>query len=409
MSTTEQGAASTTAAARPLQSRDFRWLLAGRGIDSLGNAMYPVGLGFGMLRLFDSVAALGLVVGAGSLGLVAFLLLGGVLADRLPRRQVLVTSNLLAAVAQAGIVAMVVADLRNLPALVVLSFVTGAAAAFDGPASTALTPSTLPPEALHRGNAMLATARQASRIGGAAGAGLITAFAGPVSVLVVNAVTFAAAGLCFARITTGTRPLRSEASTPLADLAEGWAEFRARTWVVVVASSFFVVNAVWMGAFLVLGVVISEDTIGPDGWGLVLASEGVGAILGGVLANRWQPSRPMLAAMLAATGSMLPVFVLGWWPNLPALLASGVVGGVGIMLFDVAWDTALQAHIPAERLARVSSWDLLFSVAAMPIGSFVVAPLGEAFGTTTVVRGAAVLAVVATLATLTSRDVRELR
>lgn len=393
----------------PLAHRDFRWLLVGRAVDSLGNAMYPIGLGFAMLRLFDSVAALGLVVGSGSLGMVLFLLAGGVLADRLPRRTVLVTSNLVAAGAQAGIVAMVLADLASLPALVVLSFVTGAAAAFDGPASMALTPQTLPADLLHRGNAMLSVWRRAGNIGGAVGAGFVTAAAGPSAALLVNAVTFAAAGLCFARVGVRAAPIREQATGILADLREGWDEFVARTWVWVVVAAFFVFNGAWMGGFHLLGLVIAERTFGPEGWGVVLGAEGVGAILGGLLANRWEPSRPMVVGMLGVTTSVLPMGVLAAWPAIVPLVVTSIVAGVGIMVFGVAWETALQRHVPPERLARVFSWDSVGSFAAIPIGSFLAGPLAEALGVRTVVWGATGLALTACLGALASREVRDLR
>lgn len=398
---------AVSAAGTPWESVDFRWLLAGRGIDSLGNAMYPIGLGFGMLRLFDSLTALGLVVGAGSLGLVTFLLAGGVLADRLSRRTVLVASNLVAAVCQLGIVAMVVADVANLPALVALSFATGAAAAFDGPASTALTPQTLRPETLYRGNAQLSLVRRSGNIGGAATAGFLTALFGPATALAVNAVTFAAAGFCFGRIDVAPAPPR-EPSPPLADLREGWDEFRSRTWVWVVVLAFFFINGVWVGGFHLLGVVIAEDTMGPGGWGLVLAAEGVGGIVGTVASNRWEPRRPMRTGMLAAATTGIPLIALATWPSLAPMLVASFLGGIGIMVFAVAWETSLQRHIPADRLARVASWDGLGSFAAIPLGSFLAGPLAEAFGTRTVVRGAAATTLIAALAALASRGVRNL-
>ncbi len=410
MTSVEPTRASATPAT-PWASRDFRWLFAGRSVDALGNAMHPVGLGFAMLRLFDSTTALGLVVGAGSLGMVLFLLAGGVLADRLPRRVVLVWSNHVAAACQVATVVLVWAEVRNLPALAVLSFVTGAAAAFDHPASMALTPATLTPQTLHRGNAHLSLGQHTGRIVGASTAGLLTAVAGPVSALAVNAASFAVAGLCFGRIRAraGERATGSAPASALEDLRDGWQEFVRRRWVVVVVAAFFVLNAVWIGAFHVLGVAIAEDGFGPDGWGLVLAAEGVGALAGGALASRWEPTRPMVVGMLAATIAMLPIVALGWWPSLLPLLLAALVAGVAMMTFEIAWSTALQRHVPDDRLARVSSWDSLGSFAAIPLGAFVAGPLAEALGTTTVVRGAAVLAVLAGLATFLSREVRDLR
>ncbi len=394
----------------PWASRDFRWLLAGRGVDALGNAMYPVGLGFGMLRLFDSVAAMGVVIGAGSMGMVFLLLAGGVLADRLPRRTVLVWSNVVAGVAQLAIVAMVVLDIPNLAAVVVLSFFTGAAAAFDQPASTALVPQTLTPATLHKGNGLLTLTRRGANIAGAATAGFLTALFGAATALAVNAATFFLAGVCFAMIrvrATAREP--GLVTSPLADLREGWTDFRSRQWLVVVVAAFFVINGVWVGGFHLLGVVIAEEgPLGADGWGLVLAAEGVGGILGTLVAVRWRPTFPLRVGMLGAFASVLPMAVLAVAPTLVPLLLSSVIAGIGIMIFAVNWDTSMQRHVPADRLARVSSIDSIGSVAAIPVGSFLAGPLAAVVGVSEVVTASAVLAGVAALAALASPSVRNL-
>lgn len=387
---------------------DFGWLVAGRGVDSLGNAMYPVALGFAVLEVFDSLTTLGIVVGAGAVGLVAFLLVGGVVADRLSRRSVLVRSNHLAALAQTGIVALAVSDTAVLAPWVVLSFVTGAAAAFDHPASTALTPELLPKDALHRGNSLLKVTQRATGILGAGGAGIVVGLAGSPTALAVNAVSFALAGVCFARIRVPDRQRPTSTASAFADLRDGWTEFRSRTWVWVVVAAFFVINACWTGGFHVLGLAIAEDSFGPEAWGLILAAEGVGAVVGALVGGRWDPVRPMLVGMVAAGISIVPLVPLAMASAVPVLVLAALAAGMGTMVFAVAWESALQRHIPIERLARVSSWDAIGSFSAIPIGSFLVGPLAEAHGARTVVGWTAVLGGAACLAALLSRDVRRL-
>lgn len=388
---------------------NFRWIAAGRAIDSLGNAMHPIALGFAVLSLFDSVAALGLVVGSASLGLVLFLLVGGIVADRLPRTVVLVASNFAAAALQFAVVGMFVADVELLPLLSLLSFLTGAAAAFDGPASTALVPQVLTPSELHRGNSLLLLLRRGGMLTGASTAGLVVALFGPEVALAVNAASFAAAGACFWRVRLPAVVDRPPSRSPLEDLAEGWSEFRSRTWVWVVVASFFVLNACWVGGFTVLGISVAESTFGPTAWGLIIGAEGIGAIVGGLVIARTPPARhPMRLGMVGAVLGVLPLAMLAVSSGPWVLGVSSVVGGVGMMVFSIVWETSLQQHIPTAKLARVSSIDSVGSFAAIPVGSFIVGPLAEAFGTLPVVRGATAISFVACAAALSSRSVRDL-
>lgn len=393
----------------PLTDVRFRWLLAGRTVDQVGNAIQPVALGFAMLAVFGSATALGVVVGANALGQILLLLVGGVAADRLPRSVVMVASNVVAAAAQAGIVVMIVADIRVLPVIAGLAFVTGAAAAFDGPATVALIPEIVPPAGLTRANANLLAARRVATIGGAPLAGLLVAVVGPGWALGLDALSFLVAAGCFARVASPTRPVRLVVTSPLQDVADGWHEFTARTWVWVVVATFFVFNAAVTGGFFVVGIAIAERTVGADGWGLVLGAFGVGSLVSTLAADRLPLGRPMVAGLAGAAFASLPLFALAVEASLIWLIASTLIAGAAITLFDVVWSTALQQHIPGEKLARVASIDSLGSFAAMPIGAFVAGPLGDLYGDTRVAGAAGLLIVVVNLLALLSRDVRGLR
>lgn len=394
--------------AGPMASRDFRWLLAGRGIDSLGNAMYPIALGFAVLSLFDSLTALGVIVGAASLGMATFLLAGGIVADRLPRTLVIVVSNLVAAAMQVGVIVLVATDTPVLWVFVGLSFLTGAAAAFDGPATTALVPQILAAGQLHRANAAMMFTRRATGVAGAVVAGLVVAWTSPATALAINAGTFLFAGLCFSRIHAAPLAATASVTSPWQDLVEGWHEFRARTWVWVVVVAFMVANAIWVGGFHLLGLAIADETMGPAAWGFILAAEGAGAAIGAWTAGRREPRRPMRTGMIMTTLSLAPIPALALGFNAWLVGFSAFLAGVAIMQFGVAWDTSLQRHIPPQKLARVSAFDGLGSVAAIPLGSFLAGPLADLWGTTSVLWGAFGLGLIACLGALASKDVRNL-
>lgn len=123
----------------PLRHRAFRYLAAGRLVNMLGNGVAPMALAFAVLDLTGSVRGLGLVVGARSLMTVLFVLIGGVAADRIPLRLVLAGSNVLGAVIQAAVAALVLAGTATIPMLLALSAANGIVTALSQPASTAAT------------------------------------------------------------------------------------------------------------------------------------------------------------------------------------------------------------------------------------------------------------------------------
>ncbi|GAA3382245.1 MFS transporter [Cryptosporangium minutisporangium] len=395
------------AALDPLRHQAFRRLLAGRTITTVGNAVAPLALAFAVLDLTDSVTMLGLIVGARSLANVAFLLLGGVLADRLPRHWVLVGSNVLSGLTQAVVAVLVLTHTAHVPALVVLSVLNGALAAISLPASAALTPQTVPSEIRQQANAVIRLGANAAMILGAAAGGALVAVIGPGWGLAVDAATFLVSGAVFAGLRVPPVAGSSGAGV-LTDLREGWTEFTARTWVWVVVAAFTVINAT-IGVMQVLGPAVADTTIGRGGWGLVLAAETVGMVIGGLFALRSRSRRPLLAAMLWIAVSPLLLIGLGIAPYLPLLIAIGVLCGIGVEQFSVAWETSMQQHIPPERLARVYSYDMLGSFLAIPVGEMVAGPIAGGVGTTATLLGAAALGLTAALAAAATPSVRRLR
>jgi MFS family permease len=105
----------------------------------------------------------------------------------------------------------------------------------------------------------------------------------------------------------------------------------------------------------------------------------------------------------------LPLFVLGIYPHVWLLIAGGLVAGLGLEQFSVAWDTTMQEHVPPEKLARVYSYDMVGSFVAIPIGEMTAGPIAQVAGAEATLIGAGVLMVVSFVAMLSSREVRTLR
>ncbi|ROP49734.1 methyltransferase family protein [Rathayibacter sp. PhB185] len=390
----------------PLAHRPFRRLLAARTTAVLGNAVAPIALAFAVLDLTGSATDLGLVVAARSLANVAVLLLGGVLADRLPRSVILVGTSLAAAGTQAVVAALVISGTASIPALVVLGVLNGAVAAVSLPAASALVPDTVPVGELRPANALLRLGLTAGTIVGASGGAAVVALVGPGWGLAIDAAGFALAALLY----SGLRlPASTRAGAPgsvLADLREGWREFSGRRWVWIVVAQFTVLNAAFVGATTVLGPVIADQSFGRAAWGLVIAAQTVGLAIGAVLALRWRPRRALAIGVALMAVTAVPVAVLGVVPALPALIVAFALGGVALEVFAIAWDQSLQTHVPREALARVYSYDMVGSFLAVPLGEALVGPLADLVGTRAVLLGCAAVIVVASLAAVASRSVR---
>jgi MFS family permease len=397
----------TTPLLAPLRETPFRALVTGRSLADFGNAVAPFALAFAVVDLTGSAVDLGLVVGARSIASVLLLLFGGMLADRLPRSVILQGTETAAALTQAAVAASVLCGFASVPLLAGLGFVNGAVSAISLPAAASLTPLTVPAPLLAQANALVRLLSNTGRIAGAGLAGVLVAFAGSGWALAGNSLLFLAAALAYRRIRL-PRGERVPGSRPLAELAEGWREFRARSWVWLVVLQFMIVNAVNAGALLVIGPLVADDTFGRTGWGLALAVQTAGSLLGGVLAAHWQPRRMLFAGVALIMVDALPMLALGQTPYLLPLVAAMFLAGVAIEQFSVAWDVSLQENIPPDKLARVYSYDMLGSFIAMPLGQISAGPLAEHAGRSATLFGGAALIIGATALVLCSSQVRGL-
>jgi MFS family permease len=194
----------------------------------------------------------------------------------------------------------------------------------------------------------------------------------------------------------------------LTDLRDGWREFSSRSWVWSVVAQFAVVNAAFVGAIAILGPVIADETFGRASWGLVIGAEAVGLAVGALVSMRWQPRRALFVGVVLVAACALPVALLAVAPVVWVLVLAFFLGGVAIEQFSVAWDVALQSHIPPDRLARVYSYDMLGSMAAVPLGQLAAGPLSAAFGTTPVLLSAAAVIVAASVGAALVPAVRRL-
>ncbi|GAA2496422.1 MFS transporter [Winogradskya humida] len=394
----------------PLRYVPFRFLVAGRTINALGNAIAPVALAFAVLDLTGSATDLGLVVGARMLANVLFLLFGGALADRVPKNLLMVGSSIAAAVTQAAVAGMILSGTATVPLLIVLSSINGMVAALALPASSAILPQLLPAELRQQANAISRLSFNGAMIMGAPVGGIIVAAISPGWGIAIDAVTFLCSAACFALLRIPPAPtVPAERAGIVAELRTGWTEFRSRTWLWVVVAAFSVINACISGGINVLGPLVADETVGRRAWGFVLAAQTLGMLLGALIAMRLRVRRLLFVGVLCTAFEVLPVLTLGVAPHLGLLIAATFLAGLTIEEFGIAWETTMQEHVPADKLARVYSYDMVGSYLAIPIGQVATGPIAEAVGVRTTLIGAAGLIALAVLAMVSSSDVRNLR
>jgi MFS family permease len=393
----------------PLRYPAFRYLAAGRVVNMLGNAVAPIALAFAVLDLTGSVRDLGLVVGARSVTNVIFILFGGVLADRLPRQFVMVASCALAALSQAAAATLVLTGSASIPLLAILGAINGVVSAFAFPAASALIAQTVPDNLRRQANAINRLGINGAMIIGASLGGLLVAGVGPGWGLVGDAASFALSGVLFglARVPP-YREVAAASTNLLRELREGWTEFVGNTWVWVVVLAFGFFNMAEVGAISVLGPVTADETFGRTIWGFVLAAQTAGMVVGALIAMRLKVRRLLLLGVVSCLGPALLLAALGFTTHAVLLMVTGFVAGIGIEQFGIAWETSVQEHIPADKLARVYSYDALGSFVAIPIGQVAAGPLAEAVGVRTALLIAAGVIVLSVVGMLLSPSVRTL-
>jgi predicted MFS family arabinose efflux permease len=407
-----------------LAVRDFRLLLVDRLIAPASVGFSMVGVSFAVLKVTHSPADLSYVLAAQIAPALVFALIGGVAADRFRPQRVIVAANLLMALGEGTFGILVLSGHSPLGAMIGLEAITGTGVAIFYPASQALLPRLVPRSMLQDASAISRLAMNTGQMSGMAVAGLLVAAAGPGWALVLCGVGMVATVPLLMSITgsrpdsreqprpdkAGDEPVQAQAPSMLAELREGWSEFRSHTWLWVIVAQFGVVMMAWYGSFSVLGPVVAEQHLGgPAAWGAVTASDAFGLIAGGIVSLRLTPRRPMLFVVLTGGAVAISPLSLAMVLPLAAVCVASFGLGVFVEVMMVQWTVTMARNIPSDKLARVSSYDVLGSVIAMPAGALIAGPLYTAIGVSQAQYAAAALIVAASALALIPRDIRRIR
>jgi|SRR5215218_254022 len=399
---------------RVLRHRDFRLLWLANSASVVGDRIVLVAIALFVVDLTGSAADLGFVMAAYSLPLIFFLLVGGVLADRLPRHLVVVATDLVRFVLHGLLAVLIVTGEVRIWHLLVIGVLFGSAEAFYRPAATGLLPQTVPENEIQEANAVTTMFANLAEFAGPALATVLVLGFSPAAAFGIDALTFLLSAALLVRVSPRERgapapaPAASAASV-WTDVRIGFAEVRSRAWVWATLAAFCIALFFALAPLFVVGPIVAEEQYGDIAvYGYVFAAFGAGTIAGSLTALRWRPRHPMRQAMIC----ILP------WPAAIALYAVGVplavvipamvVAGAGVSLFDVWWLTALAERIPPDKLSRVTSYDWTVSLGLVPLGYVLAGPAGHAVGESELLLGGAIVAFVVLALGLLPRETRML-
>ncbi|MGI5227115.1 MFS transporter [Actinoallomurus sp. CA-142502] len=404
-----QASSSAEAASglRVLRERNFRWFFLGQCASMLGDGMVAPALAFAVLGLTGHVTDLGFVLAAGTASQVLLMLVGGVIADWLPRNVLMLGSDLLRTVSQGVMAALLITGAARVWHLLVLEVVHGFAAAMFMPAVPGLIQATTTPEQRQAANALRVLALSGSLVAGPAVAGVLVVAVGPGWAIGVDAVTFAASAACLSRLRL-RYDVRLRRCRFGRDLADGWREFRSRRWVWSIILAASVMNLLYAG-FSVLGPAVSARSFGGAGaWAVISATFGIGCLGGSIVALCVRPRFPLRSALIVMVAFACPTLTLAAGLTVGVVAAAAFFGGLVMMLFNTLWETTLQQHIPATTLSRVSAYEWAGAVACQPLGLVLVAPIAGRLGLHATLWTAGVLQVLVALFPLLIPEVRTL-
>ncbi|GAA2515764.1 MFS transporter [Winogradskya humida] len=371
-----------------LRNAPFLRLWTGTAASGLATWALPFLLGLAVLDHTLTATQLGLLLAVRIVGFVGAVPVGGVLADRYSRRGVVLWSGLMASGA-APVAAWGLGHSLVLAAVAVA--VTGVGQGACRPAFQALAAEVVAGPQRQQANAAITLAvRVTTLLAPGLTALLAVVVSIPLLLLGTGCLWLVAAlapkGGAGVRVVAGGRP------AVLSEFADGVREARRHPWFLAGLGALTAVIATGYSATGVALPLISRDRYHSETvLAAALTAYTLGALGGALLIGRWRPRTPGWSALaglslygLVPLGLLLPVH--------PAfIVATYVVAGFGIELFNVPWFTATQREVDPDRLARVSSLDFLLSYGLAPAGLALIAPAINTFGMGTVLAVCAVV------------------
>jgi MFS family permease len=394
-------------ATSPLWTRNFSLYFVARAVALLGDGMLPVAVALAVRGAGFGASGVGFVLAAWMTPFTLLILFGGVFADRFTARKMMIGADLARVGTQAVVAAAMFSGRPSLWLLVIMSALAGAAAAMFQPGVNSMVPRvSADPQ---RANATLRVADAIAQLAGPALAATLIAAVGAGMVYAVNAGTFAISALCLLTLRLGPQPVAERGVSMLRNLREGWWEFRSRTWMWGVIAIFSVMAMMTFAPLYPLGSGLVTDRLGQTAYGWVMSSLGAGTIVGGLIAMRYKPRRPLLAGAIALLGFPLISLSYAVHASLAGLIGLHMLGGAAWAFWSVMWSTSVQTQVAPEVLNWVTAYEVAGSVGSIPVGQALAGPLAGLVGAENVLGFGAVVGLAGGLAMIAVPAIRNLR
>jgi MFS family permease len=352
----------------PLKHRDFRLLWIGQTISMIGTALYAVAVPFQVLALGGTALQLGLSGAVFAAVSIVTVLFGGALVDRLPRRRLILTSDLASGVVIGIVAALGFMHALRIEHLYIASGFAGLAGAVYFPAMSAIIPELVPGETLVSANALRGLARQVARIGAPVAGGILVVLASPISAFALDSLSFF---ISFLFLLGASSPVRADRARTafLSEVVAGLRFTFTVPWIWATIFVFSLINAMYLGPLAVGLPLLVKHVLQSDAreFGLIIGALGAGETLGAVLVGRLAKFPIGITMYVAQTVSCLGLAGIGVVPFLGSIVACALLCGVGLTVFQVLWETALQRHVPSGMLGRVTAVDYFGALLLGPI------------------------------------------
>ncbi|MCX6395005.1 MAG: MFS transporter [Propionibacteriales bacterium] len=386
----------------PFRSPAYRKLALALVLQTLAAGVWIVALVWEVIRIGGGPAQLSVVSTSAAIGVVAPALLGGVVADRVPQKSILLVVASIEFLGMAVVAGLSVADLTQVWHLAVVSGISGIGMAFYYPAYSAWLPAMVAEEDLLAVNGFEGMVRPT--IGQAIGpgiAGVVVGIASPGSAFIVAATSSALGVLALTAVplTPVRRDLETLAeghpvATALRDVREGFRYMLRTPWLLATLLFASLMVLAIMGPLEVLVPFLIKDRLGggPGDHAWVMAAFGIGGAVGSlVMASRTLPRRYLTTMNLMWGAGCLPFVAMGMTSHIWVVVVAALVLGALFAAPMVIWGTLLQRRVPPELLGRVASLDFFVSVSLMPVSMALAGPVSDAIGLTRtfVIAGAA--------------------
>ena len=368
-----------------LRSRNFRLFWIGQSFSFAGDRIATVAIVLYVTVDLHDVVGLGLVLAAQGAALAVFLLIGGVWADRVPRKRLIIATDLLCFALHGTLAFLIFKGNVAIWQLVLIEAGFGFAEAVYRPAFGGLLPQTVPEEGIQSATALAHASENASLAFGPLIATGLVLGAGAGWAFTFDAATFLISASTVAFVRPRRRGAEGSEDKPqfMTNLKQGWAEVASRKWVWATIMSFAGLLFLSTSPWFVLAPTASRENWGTASiYGFHEAFFGVGMVLGALGAARIRPERPMRAAYLLMSVWPSQFILFGLGAPLPLVFTAALASGIGLGAFGVYWETSLANWIPPEKLSRVTSWDWLGAVALWPVGLAIAGPVGKQVGAT---------------------------